>query len=279
MLNMSGVSQRGTRGPEETVAGQIPVLSPLRSVLMLSPFRWVYTGPNGNATQRAWGSLVVYVSLDTCFRIRIGGGAWERALIAVVHPFVPHQIVPADRLIANVALEPESIDQDRLPEFLARSGILECHELLTRAREAFEHLRHAGRELLQHTHNLDTLFFGQPIERRDVDARISMILERIRQRPCDHLDAETCAALTGISVSRFLHLFKQETGVTFRCFRAWKRARHVLVHLKGTKNLSDFALETGYPDATHFCHSIRSAYGLSPREILAIEKHLVIQVL
>ncbi|WP_309901090.1 hypothetical protein [Variovorax soli] len=36
------------------------------------------------------------------------------------------------------------------------------------------------------------------------------------------------------------------------------------------------ALDTGYPDSTHFSHSIRQVYGLRPSDILAGSRRLAV---
>ena len=68
-------------------------------------------------------------------------------------------------------------------------------------------------------------------------------------------------------MSRFLHLFKAEVGVPFRSFRTWQRARSVLHFVTQTANLATIALDVGYPDSTHFSHSIRQVFGLTPKSI------------
>jgi AraC-like DNA-binding protein len=88
--------------------------------------------------------------------------------------------------------------------------------------------------------------------------------------------ANGCAAEVGLSTSRFLHLFKQETGISFRSFRAWKRARHLLNFANQDLNLAHLAQDIGYPDSTHFSHSIRRFYGLKPRAIFSGSRDLMI---
>ena len=86
----------------------------------------------------------------------------------------------------------------------------------------------------------------------------------------------SCAAEAGLSASRFLHLFKEETGISFRSFRAWKRARHLLHFANQDLNLAHLAQDIGYPDSTHFSHSIRRFYGLMPRAIFSGSRDLAI---
>jgi len=77
-----------------------------------------------------------------------------------------------------------------------------------------------------------------------------------------------------LSFSRFLHLFKQEVGAPFRSFRRWKRARSLLHHVSCGQHLVHVALDIGYPDSTHFSHSIRQTFGLKPRDIFAGSRKL-----
>ena len=102
-------------------------------------------------------------------------------------------------------------------------------------------------------------------------------MAQIRQNPCEQFFASECARLTGLSFSRFVHLFKEEIGMTFRSFCAWKRARSVLPSMTADCNLTELALQAGYPDSTHFSHSIRRIFGYRPRDILAGSRQLALR--
>ena len=99
----------------------------------------------------------------------------------------------------------------------------------------------------------------------------------IEQRQCRTERMErlaACADNAHLSFSRFLNLFKQEVGTPFRSFRAWKRARALLHYVTRDASLTHVALDTGYPDSTHFSHSIRQVYGLKPKDIFAGSRRL-----
>ena len=64
--------------------------------------------------------------------------------------------------------------------------------------------------------------------------------------------------------------------MNFRTFRAWKRGRDVLRHVNVQRNLAHFALDAGYPDSTHFSHSVRRIYGLQPSAIFSGSRRLQI---
>ena len=48
------------------------------------------------------------------------------------------------------------------------------------------------------------------------------------------------------------------------------------VNLQPTLPKPDRLLDTGYPDSTHFSHSIRQVYGLNPRDLFAGSRALTV---
>ena len=57
---------------------------------------------------------------------------------------------------------------------------------------------------------------------------------------------------------------------------AWKRGRNILHHVNVERNLAHFALDAGYPDSTHFSHSLRRIYGLKPTALFSGSRRLQI---
>ena len=92
-------------------------------------------------------------------------------------------------------------------------------------------------------------FSASPLPARRLDARIARALEDMRNEPSGAATAQRCAALAGLSFSRFLHVFKAEVGTPFRRLRTWKRARSLLHHVTRDAHLVPVALDTGYPDS------------------------------
>jgi AraC-like DNA-binding protein len=248
-------------------------------ILWLTGQRVFYAGLLGAASQRSLGGWGIYLSPAAAMgpvRIRIGSDDWQGGELVVVPPQVPHQVATEHRLILNLLIEPESVDPARLPRVLQGSGPVDEPAFVARVRAAYGRLCEAsGREGFA-GFDFDTLFFGQPLAPRRIDVRIREIVDLINADPAAATSAEACAAAVQLSFSRFLHLFKQETGMPFRAFRAWKRARSLLRHVRQSASLTDIALDTGYPDSTHFSHSIRQVYGLCPRDIVAGSRRLAI---
>jgi transcriptional regulator GlxA family with amidase domain len=122
----------------------------------------------------------------------------------------------------------------------------------------------------------DEIFIGWKMSQRSLDPRIAAVIERFQAHPSANISGQEYASGVRLSLSRFLHLFKNETGINFRTYRAWKRARNILHHVNVERNLAHFALDAGYPDSTHFSHSLRRIYGLQPSAIFSGSRRLQI---
>jgi len=245
--------------------------------MLITRERVAYVGLLGRPKLREFGSLVVYVALDAPFQIQIDGGEWLGAGMFVVAPDTPHRIASSDRLIGVFMIEPETVAIDGLPAWLLPS------EAASQCLPALEHVRAAFRALCANEANvaracddMDLFFLGRTLPARVLDARMAAVVEKINQDPCGLASAEDCARLVNLSFSRFLHLFKDEVGTTFRSFRAWKRARSFLCHVNTASSLTDIALDIGYPDSSHFSHTVRRYWGLTPRDILAGSRRLAV---
>jgi AraC-like DNA-binding protein len=248
-------------------------------LMWLTHQRVFYAGLLGAAAERTMGGHGVYVSPAGAppNRLCIGGGAWQTGELLVVPPQVPHRVESAHPLIFNLLIESESVDPARMPAFMQHCGPVDAPAFVRRMRDAHAHLLAAsGRGINFDGFDFDALFFGEPLAPRALDARIRKVIDAINADPAAPTSAEHCAASVHLSFSRFLHLFKQETGMAFRAFRAWKRARSLLRYVRQASTLTDIALDTGYPDSTHFSHSIRQVYGLKPSDILAGSRRLAL---
>ena len=215
--------------------------TPDQALMWITPDRVFYHGLLGAPSVRSMGAVMVYVAVSGHIRIQMDGGDWQTTELAVVPPYVPHQVWAEDRCISVLQIEAESVSLQQLPDWLQTRGALADPERVAALREKQQHLSQLSRRL---------------------DPTASLLAQ-------DH------AAMANLSFSRFLHLFKQEVGAPFRSFRTWKRARNVLHHVvRHDANLLDVALDAGYPDSTHFSHSIRQIYGLKPSDMFAGSRRL-----
>jgi len=239
-------------------------------MMWLNTDRVLYVGLLGEPSIRTFGAYSIYLSLRRPHRISVAGGEWEEAELSVVPPGTPHRIASGERMICNLLIESETVDRDCLPPFIRDGrGAVQGDEALRDIRKALDRFRASGSRRYDRTEDFDRDFFGAALPDRPLDRRVRAVLDRIRKDPNSHTSAEDCAVASHLSVSRFLHLFKAEVGSSFRTFRTWQRARSVLYYVTQSATLANIALDVGYPDSTHFSHSVRQVYGLTPKSIFA----------
>jgi len=253
-------------------------------MMWLNADRVLYVGLLGQPGKRCGGALALYLSLRGTHRIRLDGGSrageWQTGVFSVVPPHVPHCVDSDERMICTVLIEPETVQACALPPYLpaqAGGGAVHAPEAMQRMHAVLQALRGAGHCQYADTAAFDTAFFGHALRAPRHDARVQAVLEHIKATPNSHVTAQTCADAACLSVSRFLHLFKDEVGSSFRRFRAWRRARSLLYYVTHTSSLTDVALDSGYPDSSYFSHSIRRFYGLTPKSIFSGSRKLALR--
>lgn len=244
--------------------------------MWLTPDRVLYVGLLGAPTTRTMGTVSLYVALEGHIDVRLGDGEWQSTELAVTQPYVPHQVRCHARHILVIQIEAETVRLDALPPALQANGVVQAPELVGRIREQQCAIRERLADLDLHTSGFDQRLFGRQLPARALEPRIQRVVDLIKRDASAMLGADDYAAKVHLSFSRFLHLFRQEVGAPFRGFRTWKRARALLQYVNQDANLSHVALEAGYPDSTHFSHSIRQVYGLRPRDIFAGSRRLAI---
>jgi len=241
-------------------------------LMLITPERVFYAGLLGRPRQRCPGSCNIYLALRGNLHLTTDNGHVSGDLIVTL-PNQRHTIVSDYRMVIVVMLEPETVSDGVLGSLAQRLSGADKDAFVRKILAAYARLRHHGSITAT---ELDEMCFGEALPRRMLDPRVTRAVARIERFSGKPVTAAICAASAGLSASRFLHLFKEETGISFRSFRAWKRARHLLHFANQDLNLAHLAQDIGYPDSTHFSHSIRRFYGLKPRAIFMGSRDLAI---
>jgi AraC-like DNA-binding protein len=244
-------------------------------LMLISPERVFYAGLLGRPRRRASGGYNIYASMGGS--LKITQGQFEAiAEAAMIPPYVSHSVESEHPSIICLVIEPETVAPAAMDALSARICGADGPVVVQRIRTAYEALRLRERRGGFTTVEFDLMFLGEALPDRNVDCRIRRAAAQLNDFSGSKMTAADCAASVNLSPSRFLHLFKQETGISFRAFRAWKRARHLLRFANQDLNLAHLAQDIGYPDSTHFSHSIRRFYGLKPRAIFSGSRDLAI---
>ncbi len=242
--------------------------------MLISSERVFYAGLHGKPSVRTLGALAVCVPLHGTARLDVEGQPPRIGEILVVPAYLPHKITSESREVLGLLIEPESVCDEDLAEIIRQcNDPAAASQLAARFREVYATMAFGGTNGFTSA-DFDQIFLNRRLRPRDLDARISTVVSRFQTKPSSSISGDDCASGVKLSLSRFLHLFKDETGMNFKTFRAWKRGRNILHHVNVERNLAHFALDAGYPDSTHFSHSLRRIYGLQPSAIFSGSRRL-----
>jgi AraC-like DNA-binding protein len=244
--------------------------------MLITPERVFYAGLLGRPRERCPGAFHVYVAIRDGLHLSTSDGCQAHGELAVTMPNLRHTITSEYRSAICIAIEPESVPDGTLEAVARRLQGSDAGLFANRIRAAYATLAEMQHRDAISNAEFDTMCFGDALPQRALDPRVVRAIARIGQFSGEPVTAASCATEAGLSPSRFLHLFKEETGISFRSFRAWKRARHLLHFANQDINLAHLAQDIGYPDSTHFSHSIRRFYGLKPRAIFSGSRDLAI---
>ncbi|MGL1889717.1 MAG: AraC family transcriptional regulator [Reichenbachiella sp.] len=103
------------------------------------------------------------------------------------------------------------------------------------------------------------------------DDRINSALDYLQNHYNRVVPLEEIAEFSNISTSRFLHLFKEHTGITYRRSQLWTKLNKAIPLLEN-QSLTQTAHETGFADSAHFSRTFRENFGFSPHRFLKVSQ-------
>jgi AraC-like DNA-binding protein len=100
------------------------------------------------------------------------------------------------------------------------------------------------------------------------DGRILSALQRMRDEPQRSHSLAELGKSAGLSTSRFLHLFKAQTGIPLRRYRLWNRMGAAVGAFRQGVSLTEAAHAAGFASSAHFSTAFRDMFGMMPSELL-----------
>lgn len=108
--------------------------------------------------------------------------------------------------------------------------------------------------------------------------RVTAALQRMRVAPGAMHSLQSLAASASLSPSRFLHLFKSQTGVPLRRFRVWNRMGAALAVVGCGGSLTAAAHRAGFSSSAHFSTAFRRMFGFQPSALIKAKVAISVQV-
>lgn len=103
--------------------------------------------------------------------------------------------------------------------------------------------------------------------RNTIDNRILASIDFIQNNYEHVISLTEVSSRYHLSTSRFLHLFKKETGISFRKIQIWNKLAHSFRLFQKNKTLTEIAYECGFTDSAHFTKKFKETFGISPKQI------------
>ena len=250
-----------------------------RPRLWLWPGQAIYVGPSLGLAPHSGSVSCLAVAVNGTVEVLVDGVLGPPARSVLIPPRLTHQILPDADLMVFCYLDPGS-DRHRA-----------CQRLMTVATGALEYRhRHetaltlGARELNDGRHATIWLDLASglgedasdqtwaPTQRHQTpppDPRIRRAVAALHAlHPLDHAGAAHLAALVGLSTSRFLHLFRTETGTSYRRYVLWLRMLRAAEVLRQHGSLTAAAAGAGFASPSHFSDAFVAMFGMRPRQLL-----------
>ncbi len=177
-----------------------------------------------------------------------------------------HLVVPAGDRMACLYVDARSTDLQHLLQRTAEtaagigSGLEGEAELIA----ALRRLANGDSDWPQTRSLLKTMLSGST---RPADPRVQQAIALLATDPAGRLSLEDVAAATGLSASRFSHLFKSNTGVSLRRFRIWLAMGAATQAMARGESMTTAALDAGFASSAHFSAVFRDMFGMEPSRL------------
>ena len=100
-----------------------------------------------------------------------------------------------------------------------------------------------------------------------MDSRIRLALEFIKGHCGEPLTVSRVGEQVGLSRSRFQHVFRRETGATFReCLRETRLAKACALLASRRLRVKEVSAQCGYARACDLTRAFEARFGLSPSQ-------------
>jgi AraC-like DNA-binding protein len=235
-------------------------------------YAW-FTGSLDNNFQHKHYAIQLTIPLDDALFIKTPEKTVSSKLPVLIQSNVVHQITSRSRhflILINPAstighfwkkITTQPIEECTLSPVIDLIEILRSHTLLPN-----EQLKKINEIILSHDCFCEVSFHHG-------DERVNRAFEFLKANYNRSVPLFEIADYCHISPTRFIHLFKEQTGISYRRAQLWIKLVQA-VPLIGNKAITEIAHSAGFSDGAHFSRACKETFGLSPRELNKISQFI-----
>ncbi|MCK4842665.1 MAG: helix-turn-helix transcriptional regulator [Methylococcales bacterium] len=235
-----------------------------RANLFMWPGCTLFFGPLHALDFHSMGAIAINVGLYQPFLMKTINGMFKPYHCAIIPAGCKHELNAFGNIVASLIIEKNSTEYTYLRKLapfhtskitnLADSKWIECFQKIYQQKPTKTEIYQLLNQLLNADNETD----------KNVDPRIDRTMETIRLDPGNDFSQEYLAASVELSSSRFRHLFREQSDVSYRRYRMWQRVVSAMNILHKVDNLTYAAMEAGFTDSAHFNRCFRDTFGVNP---------------
>lgn len=243
-----------------------------RPLVLMSRSRAAYVGPGMELSPHKLAVATVAIARKAPFELDILDGRdapTQVARLALILPDTLHHLRTSGTMVF-LYLDAASDDYEGLDVGAMRDQEARILAVIESEFVRFQETKNAAR-LIQ------SICEGLDIPRRAIShPGVTGAMRAIDDQPQKFRTIQEAAAVAGLSVSRFQHVFRDVAGTPFRRYRLWKRMGVVAEVLSRGGNLTDAALEAGFSGSAHLSSTFRTMFGIKPSDLLAMDAEFIV---
>ncbi|MBL8221601.1 MAG: helix-turn-helix domain-containing protein [Bryobacterales bacterium] len=226
---------------------------------------------DGVVPSHAHHAIQIVIALEGEVAIRGTAGDWLMGQGVIVRPDAAHSFNCNGALGAMLFVDPESVEGRWLRSSLQSDITIVSGPRLTSSadelrkfiEQPFEGMEIG--ELIRHC--VQALSPGVPPARRP-DARVTAVLDTIRELDDLHISLERAAEKAFLSPSRFAHLFKEQVGLPFSRYVLWRKLTRAMVAIASEGTIAAAAHAADFADAAHLTRTFYQMVGMAPSVLM-----------
>jgi AraC-like DNA-binding protein len=242
------------------------------ALLYLGIGRSVSIGPEVEHGPHRHSTLQITIALDRDFFCRIPRSPWRRTRGVAINADVLHQARDLHGSFLTIHLLPERWRTARRRDgFLGGEAIRYLDGVDLSATTAFfRGLRPTEvgcSRVFQEVERLIEKLTGLEGWTGEVDRRLLDILETIQRSLSAPIRSRELARQACLSEDRFLHLFKEQLGITLRHYVIYQRVMRATAEVLSGASVTRAAIDAGFSDSSHFSRKFTELSGFPPSRL------------
>lgn len=220
-----------------------------------------FIGNFGKTSLHCHGAPVLFIGLSGSIELRVAG-LTEQVTSALIDANTPHIVDCQGEDVAVLYIESDTFN-----------GSVLRHHYFSFKPYAFELTNPNVRQKRNQRHilsgNINSIL-RQPLDFRaiNMDGRVKACMRHIRNDFNGELNQTSVAKTLNISTSRLTHLFKSQTGISYRRYCLWIKLGNFMRNFQVSQDITSAAIASGFSDSSHLSNSYKKVFGVCPSRIL-----------